>query len=460
MLNESRRDTEHFFQDSVAILRQEIVIPQGARFMNFSAVIFLFSVILTSTAWAQEMSGVMMVVKGDIKVTSAKDAKTEAAKIGKKVFAGDTIVAGADSRAKIVMSDKNILNISPDSKVIIEKYTSDAKSDAKNVEIKVEYGKVRAQVEQKYDGEKSKFNIKTPTAVAGVRGTDFVTSFNRETRQSAIVTFSGMVAVGTPGPRGEIQNPVFVRPGQTTNVGEGKAPEAPKALPKEDLKNMNQETSASNSNQTAPESEPSKQQAEGKSGDKEKKEPTQDSATKDPKQASDQPSEPKKEQNTARQDEPNQKNPNEPGPANSASDKKREPTASPEASNSANGPNNSGPGGSTASANAPTNGDSTNKSPAGTQPAKEGSRSPASVVSSPNTGMSPSAQTGPAMPPAMMPSMGPVMVDQGAMPTMAGPQMPKMPAQMPTVNVPPTNSFINEVIRNGGGKTRTTVILK
>lgn len=205
-------------------------------------VITVIFALAAAPSWAQEANGVMMVVKGDIKVTSGKDGKTEGAKVGRKVFAGDSIMAGPDSRAKVVMSDRNILNVSPDSKIVIEKYATDAKGESKNVEIKVEYGKVRAQIEQKYDGDKSKFNIKTPTAVAGVRGTDFITGFNRQTRQTSVVTFSGMVAVGNMGPNGQIQNAVFVRPGQTTNVGAGATPEPPKAMPKEDLNQMNQDS--------------------------------------------------------------------------------------------------------------------------------------------------------------------------------------------------------------------------
>ena len=73
-----------------------------------------------------DVSGLIMVVKGDIKVTS-KDGKTEAAKVGKKVSQGDTIVAGPDARAKIVMSDKNVINVSPDTKIVIEKYENDGK---------------------------------------------------------------------------------------------------------------------------------------------------------------------------------------------------------------------------------------------------------------------------------------------------------------------------------------------
>ena len=210
--------------------------------MKTFLVTLIFGFATALPAMAQDANGVMMVVKGDIKVTSGKDGKTEAAKVGRKVFSGDSIVAGVDSRAKIVMSDRNILNVSPDSKITIEKYTNDAKTDSKNVEIKVEYGKVRAQIEQKYDGDKNKFNIKTPTAVAGVRGTDFITGFNKQTQQTSIVTFSGMVAVGTAGPGGQILNAVFVRPGQMTNVGTDSTPEPPKAMPKDELNNMNQDT--------------------------------------------------------------------------------------------------------------------------------------------------------------------------------------------------------------------------
>jgi hypothetical protein len=210
------------------------------RLAKFVSVLFITSFFIISAHAADAVHGVMMVVKGDVKVTSGKDKTTEAAKVGKKVFPGDTITAGPDSRAKIVMSDKNVLNISPDSKMTIEKYTNGAND--KNVELKVEYGKIRASVEQKYDGEKSKFNVKTPSAVAGVRGTDFLTSYNAGTKQSQVITFSGTVAVGQPGPGGRIMNPVFVQPGQMTTSSEGKAPEPPKAMPAEELNKMKQET--------------------------------------------------------------------------------------------------------------------------------------------------------------------------------------------------------------------------
>lgn len=196
---------------------------------------------MTQFSFAQSVTGVMMVVKGNVQVTP-KAGQTQAAKVGKKVTSGDTITAGADSRAKIVMADKNVISVSPDSKIVIEKYENDGK-DKKNVELKVLYGKIRASVEQKYDGEKSTFNVKTPSAVAGVRGTDFLTGYNPLTKATQVITFSGAVAVGRVGPGGTILSPVFVQPGQSFQMEAEKIAEPPKEIPKEDLKKINQESS-------------------------------------------------------------------------------------------------------------------------------------------------------------------------------------------------------------------------
>lgn len=191
-----------------------------------------------------EVYGTMMVVKGDIKVNSTKSGKVETAKVGFKVYAGDAIQSGADSRAKIIMSDKNVINVSPDSKVTIAKYENNPAKDSRNVELKVDYGKVRASVEQQYDGEKNKFNVRTPTAVAGVRGTDFIAGYNPTTRKTTVMTFKGLVAVGVAGANGSITKAVFVRPGQSADVDETQKVQTPQTVPQNQLNDANQESSA------------------------------------------------------------------------------------------------------------------------------------------------------------------------------------------------------------------------
>jgi hypothetical protein len=210
------------------------------RFKTTPLAALLLMGIVFTTMQAFAADGVFMVVKGTVTIES--QGKASSAIVGAKVAQGDKIISAADSRAKIVMSDKNILNISPDTTLVIEKYSNNPND--KNVELKVEQGKVRATVEQKYDGEKSRFNIKTPSAVAGVRGTDFITSYSPSNRITRVVTFSGVVAVGQLGPRGSIVNPVFVRPGETTEAGPDQAPEPPKPVPQDEVNLLDQQSKA------------------------------------------------------------------------------------------------------------------------------------------------------------------------------------------------------------------------
>lgn len=185
-----------------------------------------------------------MVVKGEVSVESKKTG-TFKAKVSSKVYAGDIVTTGIEGRAKIVMSDRNVLNISTDTKLTINKYENDSTTGVKNVDIDLSKGKLRSNVEQKYDGEKSQFLIKTPTAVAGVRGTQFLTSFDPATRKTEIVTFKGAVALSIPGSGAP---PVMVKKGESSSVSQGQSvPEAPKPMKKEDLDQVNKNSNSAKS---------------------------------------------------------------------------------------------------------------------------------------------------------------------------------------------------------------------
>jgi hypothetical protein len=186
----------------------------------------------------------LRVVKGDVQIKSAKTGQTTKARIGQQVDPQDIIITGKESRAKIVMVDNNEINVSPESQIEIQHYQFDPNAGKKDVLLNVIYGKVRAKVEQHYDGKTSKFQIKTPSAVAGVRGTDFMTSYNRADRSSQVVTFRGAVEFGQPGVGGSIRNSVSVTPGMTAHNFAGNAPSAPVHMPKGEFAKMDNETKA------------------------------------------------------------------------------------------------------------------------------------------------------------------------------------------------------------------------
>jgi flagellar biosynthesis GTPase FlhF len=195
-------------------------------------ILFVFAS-FSSIAYSQVV-GQVMVVKGDSKLI--RDSELVALKVGVKIFGGDVIKTGSDGRVKVVMNDKNVLTISTDSEITIAKY------DNNNVLLDLSKGKIRAEVNQRYDGENRTFNVKTPTTVAGVRGTDFLTAFDKLSGISKVTTFAGAVAVGNLGSNGKILNAVYVKPGEQTTVSPGAPPSAPIKASTEDLKSDQEQT--------------------------------------------------------------------------------------------------------------------------------------------------------------------------------------------------------------------------
>ena len=230
-------------------------------------------VLFTTFTFASEDAGVFKVVKGNISIV--RDGVSIKAKIGAKVKTKDSIVADKDSRAKLIMNDKNEISISPESKLELEKYVFNASKDEKNVMLNLVYGKVRSSVKQKYDGEKNSFQIKTPSAVAGVRGTDFFVGFNSGSGQSQIVTFEGKVWVGNGlDSSGKITRPVEVLPGQITQVSKvGALPTPPVKMNPAQLLNLETESNPEKADSKSSNSETNNSDAANKEKEESKEDP-------------------------------------------------------------------------------------------------------------------------------------------------------------------------------------------
>jgi hypothetical protein len=203
---------------------------------------------INDRALAGTQVGVFQIIKGEVEVH--RSGEVQPASVGMQVFSQDKIVTKPDARARVQMRDRNILNISPNSSITLEKYVAGG-----SAEIKVDSGKLRSSVQKNsYDGKNRSFSVKTPTAVAGVRGTDFLTSFDPNTQQSQVVTFSGAVAVAALDPSGsDARNPagqgpggsvVIVGPSQATTVVPGAPPSQPVTIDTRDLNSLENESKA------------------------------------------------------------------------------------------------------------------------------------------------------------------------------------------------------------------------
>jgi hypothetical protein len=218
-----------------------------SRAATFAGAALILALLAPRSAWSA--CGEVLVSKGDVKIESGADGKSSPAPAGTKVCQGDTVIAGAQSRAKVKMEDGNELNISPESRIKLETYEYKPADNKKKVMLNVLYGKVRAATREENmyndkatDGQANTFQVKTKSAVAGVRGTDFLTSFDRRTTKTEIVTFRGKVQVGMIGPGGRMMRPVMVGANQRTVALPGSGPAAPKPVTAAEMDKMNTES--------------------------------------------------------------------------------------------------------------------------------------------------------------------------------------------------------------------------
>lgn len=89
---------------------------------------------------------------------------------GQEIDRGDSIKTGPDGRVSIVLEDGTRLSIGNDTELEITEFT--LKKDSRNAVYSLSSGKLRAVV-GKFSG-KSSIKVKTPTGIAGVKGTDFI----------------------------------------------------------------------------------------------------------------------------------------------------------------------------------------------------------------------------------------------------------------------------------------------
>lgn len=106
----------------------------------------------------------------------------------------DVVKAGAETGAIINFEGGNRVHVHPNSEVHIKEYKDAKDSSSRKALLHLIRGKIRNQVQQKYNGKNSYYKVTTKAAVAGVRGTDFVMEYTEgERTQTLLETIKGEV---------------------------------------------------------------------------------------------------------------------------------------------------------------------------------------------------------------------------------------------------------------------------
>ena len=207
------------------------IIPTGALWIGVCLLTLFFSV-------AELQAAVIATVRnvaGQVDILASGKLPAVPAKDGAQVSSGDLIRTKTGGTAEVLYNDGTVLRIAQRSRIDIGEHFSGG-SPASS-EVRLVRGKVQAVVDLSKiataaPGAK-RFQIRTPNAIAGVRGTDYTVAFEKE--QTNVLVTSGEVFVYNLVKDGQIVN---LTPGTLTTVIGRNRPTPPRPALEHDKQKM------------------------------------------------------------------------------------------------------------------------------------------------------------------------------------------------------------------------------
>jgi hypothetical protein len=116
--------------------------------------------------------GLIKVSKGSVQIQ--RGSEKLAATVGAAVQPADVIVTGADGSAGVTFSDNSLVSVGPNSVFAIDKYSFDSTTHVGEFEGNLKKGRLAAISGKMVKQSPESMKIRTPSAIMGVRGTEFV----------------------------------------------------------------------------------------------------------------------------------------------------------------------------------------------------------------------------------------------------------------------------------------------
>jgi len=130
-------------------------------------------------------------MKGNVKIRSANQRKFDTAYKGQMIRTGDWLKTDKNVFVAIVFLDGSIIKIQSNTEIEIKSSRITAKE--LKTQMYISEGQAWSKISKQINGE---FRIKTPTAVASVKGTEFDVDFDDMSESTSLVVLEGEVEFG------------------------------------------------------------------------------------------------------------------------------------------------------------------------------------------------------------------------------------------------------------------------
>jgi hypothetical protein len=143
-----------------------------------SRVAFSFVLALAVAGAAQAVDiGQIKISKGDVAIERA--GQTVPGAVGARLQSADVIKTGSDGSVGITMSDNSLLSAGPNSVLSLDKYAFDTTTNQGQFDSSLRKGSLSVVSGRIAKQSPDAMTVRTPTAILGVRGTEFAVSVDQ-----------------------------------------------------------------------------------------------------------------------------------------------------------------------------------------------------------------------------------------------------------------------------------------
>lgn len=206
------------------------------RYLSLVILAMVLILLFKCELFASEAIGKIILVKGECSVERPGKA-LEAVKVDMEVFQKDKFFTKADSNLRISLNDGSVLSLGPNAELSMESFEFNPQEKKRKATLGVTIGKLRTVVNELHDFKEKDFNVKTPTAIVGVRGTVFIVWVQSPVLTQVFCIDKSVFVANVMDPT----KAVILDRMQSTDVKEKAPPAPPKPVTFEELQQVGKE---------------------------------------------------------------------------------------------------------------------------------------------------------------------------------------------------------------------------
>jgi len=164
--------------------------------------------------------GRIIEARGEGRVVNPAAGRDLAAAAGVAIFLGDRLTTGAETLLKLQLIDGSLVLVGSETTLEMAQFHFDPAGESREASLKIPLGKIKAKVADLSEFRERRFQIETPTAIVGVRGTLLAVLVSSDL-ETTVIAYDQPVEVYNPRRPDVVET---VEPGTISRVTEDETP--------------------------------------------------------------------------------------------------------------------------------------------------------------------------------------------------------------------------------------------